>query len=95
MQSQTAAALLLSGTGLWVLAMLVRPWSAIKIAILFSMVIAGVIVFVLPLSTSFFAFSPLALDQLAITAAIALAAAVGIEIVRYGQDRKAQKDLKI
>ena len=95
MQSQTAAALLLSGTGLWVLATLVRPWSAIKIAILFSMVIAGVIVFVLPLSTSFFAFSPLALDQLAITAAIALAAAVGIEIVRYGQDRKAQKDLKI
>lgn len=94
MESQTAAALLLSITGLWVLATLVRPWSAKKMAIVFSMVVAGVIVFVLPLSTSFFAFTPLAMDQLAITLGIAFAAAAGIELVRYYQDRKAQKDLK-
>ncbi|MEN9954873.1 MAG: hypothetical protein RLZZ41_537 [Actinomycetota bacterium] len=94
-ESQTAAALLLSVTGLWVLATLVRPLSAVKIAILFLMVIAGVVVFVLPLSTSFFAFTPLALDQLAITLVIAFTAAAGIELVRYAQDRKAHKDLKI
>jgi cation-transporting ATPase E len=62
-ESQTATALLLGVTGLWVLASLARPLDRWRIAILLTMVASCVIVFTIPFITDFFGFTPLAWIQ--------------------------------
>jgi cation-transporting ATPase E len=80
-QAQTATAILLSITGLWVLASLDRPISPIKIAILSLMVLLAVGMFTLPLTTVFFGLIYLSPSQLAITFGIGLVGCIGIELV--------------
>ena len=58
-QGQTAVSILMSITGLWVLAALSRPFTALKTAIFAAMVIGFVGVFTVPLTTDFFGFAQL------------------------------------
>jgi len=81
--SQTATALLLSITGLWVLSSLDRPTNKIKLAILLAMVLLMVGLFYLPLTTEFFGFTYLGGEQLLLVLVIGSIAALGIEIVSF------------
>lgn len=82
-EMQTATAILLSVTGLWVLATLVRPLNGVKLWILVSMALAGVLAFVIPFTAEFFEFVHLSGEKIALTGLVAIIASAGIEISRY------------
>ena len=78
---QTATSIVFSITGLWVLSILIRPWSGRKLAILGSSVLAAIAIFTVSLSAEFFAFSPLDNQQLLLAMTIGAIASAGIELV--------------
>lgn len=86
-QSQTSTALLLSITGLAVLAALARPMRGWRLLIFVGALLVFVAVFTIPFVMDFFGFVTLNLDQVLPTAAVGLAATIVIEIVH----RKTQK----
>jgi cation-transporting ATPase E len=79
-EAQTATMITMSVTGIWVLSTLARPIDKIKLAIFFGMILLGVLIFTVPLSTSYFGFSPLSLNQLLLAFGIGLAGSALIEI---------------
>jgi cation-transporting ATPase E len=82
-QAQTATAILLSITGLWVLSSIDRPLTKVKLLILFSMMVLAVGMFTLPITTEFFGFSYLSLEQLVIVGGIGLLASLFIELASF------------
>jgi cation-transporting P-type ATPase E len=82
-QAQTATAILLSITGLWVLSSIDRPMTRIKALILVSMVVLAIGMFTIPLTTEFFGFSYLSLEQLIMVAGIGLLASVLIGLASF------------
>ena len=82
-QAQTATAILLSITGLWVLSSIDRPVTRIKALILVSMVVLAIGMFIVPLTTEFFGFSYLSLEQLVLVAGLGLLASVLIELASF------------
>jgi cation-transporting ATPase E len=82
-QAQTATAILLSITGLWVLSSIDRPLTRVKLLILFSMMVLAVGMFTLPITTEFFGFSYLSLEQLLMVAGLGLLASVLIELASF------------
>ena len=79
-EAQTATMITMSVTGIWVLSTLARPIDKIKLAIFFGMIVLGVLIFTVPLSTGYFGFSPLTLNQLLLAFGLGLAGSVLIEI---------------
>lgn len=82
-EAQTATAILLSITGLWVLSSIDRPVTRIKLLILASMVLAAIGMFTIPLTTVFFGFSHLTLEQLVLVAGLGLLASLFIELASF------------
>ncbi len=82
-EAQTATAILLSITGLWVLASIDRPVTGIKLLILASMVLAAIGMFTIPLTTEFFGFSYLSLEQLVMVVGLGLLASLFIELASF------------
>lgn len=82
-QAQTATAILLSITGLWVLSSIDRPVNRIKALILLSMVVFAIGMFTIPLTTEFFGFSYLSLEQLVMVAGLGLLASLFIELASF------------
>ena len=80
-QSQTATAVLMSITGLWVLTGLARPLNAWRILIVAAMYAMCVAVFTVPLVRDFFGFVALDVSQLVVPGGIALGACVLITLV--------------
>lgn len=78
--SRTATMVTMSVTGLWVLSTLARPIDKTKAAIFFGMVVLGVLIFTVPLSTGYFGFSALTTIQLLTAFGIGAAGSVLIEI---------------
>ncbi|MFM5905688.1 MAG: HAD-IC family P-type ATPase [Micrococcales bacterium] len=81
-EAQTAVSMLLSITGLWVLAALSRPFTKPKLAIFAAMVVGFIGVFTIPLSTDFFGFVALDLQHLALPL---LLGALGVGIIELVQ----------
>jgi cation-transporting ATPase E len=79
-EAQTATMITMSVTGIWVLSTLARPIDKIKLAIFFGMIVLGVLIFTVPLSTGYFGFSPLTVNQLLLAFGLGLAGSVLIEI---------------
>ncbi len=86
-QVQTATAMLLSVTGLWVLGSLDRPATRIKYLIHAFMLALAVTMFTLPLTTEFFGFVYLELDKLLTVAMTGAVAMVAIEIANWFSKR--------
>jgi cation-transporting ATPase E len=82
-ESQSATAMLLSITGLWVLATLDRPLTSIKLGILALMIVMAVVMFALPLTSDFFGLTYLTGPQLLLTFGIGAIACLGIELVSH------------
>lgn len=82
-EAQSATAMLLSITGLWVLATLDRPITAIKLVILALMTLLAIGMFTLPITSDFFGLTYLTSSQLLPTFGIALIAGLGIELVNF------------
>ena len=82
-QAQTATAILLSITGLWVLSSIDRPLTRIKLLILVSMVVLAISMFTIPITTDFFGFSSLSLEQLVIVGGLGLLASLFIELASF------------
>jgi cation-transporting ATPase E len=87
-QSQTATAILLSITGLWVLSSLDRPTNKIKLGILLVMLVLAFALFYLPITTEFFGFTQLSLDIWIPVLVIGLIAGVAIETIGFMVRRK-------
>jgi magnesium-transporting ATPase (P-type) len=83
MQSQTATAILLSITGLWVLSSLDRPTNKIKLGILLVMLVLAFALFYLPITTEFFGFTQLSLDMWIPVLVIGLVAGVATETISF------------
>ncbi|MGX1694177.1 HAD-IC family P-type ATPase [Microbacterium keratanolyticum] len=81
-QLRTGATIILAVVGIWVLSVLARPLSAVKIIVVGAMFLALIGVFTLPLSTQFFALVDPGRDAATLVAAIAILMVCGIEIVR-------------
>jgi cation-transporting ATPase E len=79
-EAQTATMITMSVTGIWVLSTLARPIDKIKLAIFFGMIVLGVLIFTVPLSTGYFGFSPLTVNQLLLAFGLGLTGSVLIEI---------------
>ena len=90
-QAQSSTAILLSITGLWVLASLDRPTSSMKIAILSLMVVIAVGMFTLPLTTAFFGLTYLTPAQLVVTLGIGIVGCIGIELVNLFSRKLARR----
>ena len=86
-ESQTAVAITLSLTGLWVLVTLSRPYDRYKLAITAGMYVLFILMFTVPLSRDFFGFVPLPGDVLTSAFVASGAAIIGIEIVVRIVDR--------
>jgi cation-transporting ATPase E len=84
-EAQTATMITMSVTGIWVLSTLARPIDKIKLAIFFGMIVLGVLIFTVPLSTGYFGFSPLTLAQLFVCMSLGVAGSLAIELVNYVQ----------
>ena len=78
--SRTATMVTMSVTGLWVLSTLARPIDKTKAAIFLGMVLLGLLIFTVPLSTGYFGFSALTTTQLVTAMGIGAAGSVLIEI---------------
>lgn len=79
--AQTATSILLSITGLGVLATLSRPLSITKLLIISTMVIVAIGAFVLPATVEFFGFSYLGQEQLQLTLTIGFVAVLLMALV--------------
>jgi cation-transporting ATPase E len=87
-QSQTATAVLMSITGLWVLTGLARPLNAWRMLIVAAMYAMCVAVFTVPLVRDFFGFVALDASQLVVPGGIALGACVLITLVNVISARR-------
>jgi cation-transporting ATPase E len=86
--SQTATVLLMSVTGIWVLSTLSRPIDRVKSAIFIGMVLLGIAIFTVPLSTAYFGFHPLDAGQLIWAYGLGLVCSIAIEVVnRFARPR--------
>ena len=79
-QAQTATAILLSVTGLWVLLSLARPLNRTKLSIVGFMVVLAIGMFTLPLTTEFFGFVYLNSGQLWVALGIGAVACLFIAV---------------
>ena len=79
-EAQTGTMITMSVTGIWVLSTLARPLNDAKFGIFVGMVALGVLIFTVPLSTAYFGFSALSLNQLAIAGGIGVAGGALIEL---------------
>jgi cation-transporting ATPase E len=79
-QAQTATAILLSVTGVWVLLSLARPLNRTKLAIVGFMVVLAIGMFTLPLTTEFFGFAYLDNGQLWVALGIGAVACLFIAV---------------
>ena len=79
-QAQTATAILLSVTGIWVLLSLARPLNRTKLAIVGFMVVLAIGMFTLPITTEFFGFVYLNLGQLGLVFGISALACLCISV---------------
>lgn len=82
-ESQTATAMLLSITGLWVLSSLDRPTNKIKLGILLAMLLLAFALFYLPLTIEFFGFTQLGLEELIPVLGLGLLAGLTIELISF------------
>lgn len=80
-EMQTATSILLSMTGMWVLAALARPLNGLKVAIVASMAAIGITAFSLKPVVEFFDFAFLPIDRLLLPIIIGAICCAGIEIV--------------
>ena len=78
--AQTGTMITMSVTGIWVLSTLARPLNDVKLGIFVGMVALGVLIFTVPLSTAYFGFSALTLNQLTIAGGIGVAGGALIEL---------------
>ena len=90
MQSQTATAMLLAITGLWVLSSLDRPTTKIKLTILLFMILLAFTLFSLPITIGFFGFSYLSFAKLAPVLLIGVLAALAIELISFMSRRRSR-----
>lgn len=79
-EAQTGTMITMSVTGIWVLSTLARPLNDVKFGIFVGMVALGVLIFTVPLSTAYFGFSALTLNQLTIAGGIGVAGGAFIEL---------------
>jgi len=79
-QAQTATAILLSVTGVWVLLSLARPLNSTKLSIVGFMVVLAIGMFTLPLTTEFFGFAYLENAQLWVALGIGAVACLFIAV---------------
>lgn len=82
-ESQTATAMLLSITGLWVLSSLDRPTNKIKLGILLVMFLLAFALFYLPLTIEFFGLTQLGLDQLLPVVGLGAVVGASLELIRF------------
>lgn len=82
-ESQTATAMLLSITGLWVLSSLDRPTNKIKLGILLVMLLLAFALFYLPLTIEFFGFTQLGLDKLLPVLGLGALVGASLELIRF------------
>ena len=82
-ESQTATAMLLSITGLWVLSSLDRPTNKIKLGILLVMLLLAFALFYLPLTIEFFGFTQLGLDKLLPVLGLGALVGASLEFIRF------------
>jgi cation-transporting ATPase E len=87
-ESQTATALVLSMTGLWVLTSLTRPLDGWRVAIVVAMAVVSVGLFGIPLFAEFFGFVPLTWEQFALVALVGGAANAALALVTAIVDRR-------
>lgn len=80
-QTQTAVSIVLSMTGLWVLAALSRPLTRWRLLIVIGCFMAAGVVFSVPVSTDFFGFAWPTGDALWITLGIGLGGMLGVEVI--------------
>jgi cation-transporting ATPase E len=86
-EAQTATAMLLSVTGLWVLSSLDRPDTRIKYLIHALMLALAILMFTLPLTRDFFGFVYLSTDKALPLVFIGAAAVVAIEVANWFSNR--------
>ncbi|MBS1905021.1 MAG: HAD-IC family P-type ATPase, partial [Actinobacteria bacterium] len=86
-QLRTGATLILAVVGIWVLTVLSRPVTRLKVLVIGAMFIALVVVFTVPLATTFFALRDPGRDAAYLVAAITILTICGIEIVRFVHTR--------
>lgn len=86
-QAQTATALLLSITGLWVLTLLARPLNALKLGIVATMFAFAAVSFTWQPLLNFYGFDYLSLPQIAVPLVIGITAALLIELTHRVVER--------
>lgn len=86
-QQRTGATLILAVVGIWVLTVLSRPVTRLKVLVIGAMFLALVVVFTVPLVTTFFALVDPGRDAAYLVAAITILTICGIEIVRFVHTR--------
>lgn len=79
--SQTATALILSMTGLWVLTSLTRPLDRWRVGILVSMVAVCIGLFGIPLFAEFFGFTQLTVEQFSLVMIVGVVANAAMSVV--------------
>lgn len=87
-ESQTATALVLSMTGLWVLTSLARPLDGWRVAIVVAMVAVCVGLFGIPLFAEFFGFVPLTVEQFLLVSVVGMVANALMSLVIAIVDRR-------
>ena len=86
-QLRTGATLILAIVGIWVLTVLSRPVTRLKVLVIGAMFLALVVVFTVPLATTFFALVDPGRDAAYLVAAITILTICGIEVVRFVHTR--------
>jgi cation-transporting ATPase E len=81
-ESQTAVAILLSVTGLWVLTALARPLRGWTLGVVIAMFGLCALEFTVPIVKDFFGFATLAFDQLLVPIGLGVLACMLIEVVQ-------------
>ena len=84
---RTGATLILAVVGIWVLTVLSRPVTRLKVLVIGAMFLALVVVFTVPLATTFFALVDPGRDAAYLVAMITILTICGIEIVRFVHTR--------
>lgn len=87
-ESQTATALVLSMTGLWVLTSLTRPLDVWRVAIVAAMVVVSVGLFGIPFFAEFFGFVPLTWEQFSLVAIAGGTANAVLSVITAIVDRR-------
>lgn len=82
-ESQTATAMLLSITGLWVLSSLDRPTNRTKLGVLLAMLLLAFALFYLPLTVEFFGFTQLGLDKFLPVVGLGAVVGASLELIRF------------